>query len=422
MANDRIHNIDSKRKPIRFFYLIGDHIFKEYKDRTKFFDYMIPVIPVVDASNSYAKMREFLEKSGDYERLDDRFLRGLCLYLDDLRTVKNIVNEFQIYSAKLIGTAKDTNQLLALITYKNIYPNDFSELQLDQGYLYSIFITKDEVTKADIEVLSKEIEELKNKLTGIENEMLVSIDELVAVQRERQNYPNKFRDGRSANDWNNKVFPVRKELIMSKSDNKSQKIREALILIGNQKINIDDKRKIVDQVPTTISIRKHNYDDEIIKYILCQKYDANDIPYLIENYQKYSSELQEIIYKKIKTTTTTIKNNIVAIAGVRELLYRLFDDTGISVADKATLFDVLINDKEDVDLEKLLQKMGFSNMIKLVSGDTSRLPQIKNGVEEKAVLNILKKHGYIEDYSVDEGTNTIKVDRKRLSFVGKHGK
>ncbi len=54
-------------------------------------------IPVVDASNSYARMREFLETSGDYERLNDRLLRGLCLYLDDLRTIKNIVNEFQIY-------------------------------------------------------------------------------------------------------------------------------------------------------------------------------------------------------------------------------------------------------------------------------------------------------------------------------------
>ena len=63
LANDRIHNIDSKRKPIRFFYLIGDHVFEDYTDRTKFFDYMIPVIPVVDASNSYAKMRELDRKS-----------------------------------------------------------------------------------------------------------------------------------------------------------------------------------------------------------------------------------------------------------------------------------------------------------------------------------------------------------------------
>ena len=99
LANERIRNIDSKKRPIRFIYLIGDHIFKHHTDRTKFFDYMIPVIPVVDTSNSYARMREFLEESGDYANIDDRFLRGLCLYLDDLRTIKNIVNEFQIYNA-----------------------------------------------------------------------------------------------------------------------------------------------------------------------------------------------------------------------------------------------------------------------------------------------------------------------------------
>ena len=152
-------------------------MFEDYTDRTKFFDYMITVIPVVEASNSYAKMREFLEKSGDYEKIDDRFLRGLCLYLDDLRTIKNIVNEFQIYSAKLAGTAKNANQLLALIAYKNVYPDDFAELQQDGGYLYNIFSTKAEVTKADIEAIRREIEDLKSKLSEIENEMLVSIEE-----------------------------------------------------------------------------------------------------------------------------------------------------------------------------------------------------------------------------------------------------
>ena len=199
-------------------------------------------------------------------------------------------------------------------------------------------------------------------------------------------------------------------------------VDEALTLIGDEKIVIDDRRNIVDQVPTAISIREHDYDAEIIKYILSRKYDASDMPYLIENYRKYEGDLQDIIYQKLKSPTVTIKNNIIAIAADKELFYRVFEDGGISVTDKVALIDVLLSEKKDVDLEKLFVKMGFSNMTKLVSGDTSRLPQIRNGEEEKAVLNLLKKYNYIEGYSVDEETETIKVDRKRSLFGGKNGK
>lgn len=40
------------KKNLRFFYLLRDDIFIS-KDRTKFFDYIVPVVPVVDSSNSY---------------------------------------------------------------------------------------------------------------------------------------------------------------------------------------------------------------------------------------------------------------------------------------------------------------------------------------------------------------------------------
>ena len=59
--------------------------------------------------------------------------------------------------------------------------------------------------------------------------MLASIEEIDAVNRERQSNPNRFRDGYSINDWNTKIFPARKELIRSKADNKSQKIRATII-------------------------------------------------------------------------------------------------------------------------------------------------------------------------------------------------
>ena len=45
-------------KPLRFFYLLRDDIFTT-KDRTKFFDYIIPVIPILDAS---CNLTEYMTK------------------------------------------------------------------------------------------------------------------------------------------------------------------------------------------------------------------------------------------------------------------------------------------------------------------------------------------------------------------------
>ena len=47
------------KKTVRFFYLLRDELFSN-KDRTKFFDYILPVVPVVDSSNSYNKLKEYL--------------------------------------------------------------------------------------------------------------------------------------------------------------------------------------------------------------------------------------------------------------------------------------------------------------------------------------------------------------------------
>lgn len=111
LGNSRIAVADGHTcRTLRFIYLIGDDVFKSNSDRTKFFDLIIPVIPVVDASNSYAKMREIFEKVGIFEQFDDHFLRGLCLYLDDFRTVKNIIEILSIW--EILPKEEQTNTII----------------------------------------------------------------------------------------------------------------------------------------------------------------------------------------------------------------------------------------------------------------------------------------------------------------------
>ena len=91
------------KKIIRFFYLLRDDIFVS-KDRTKFFDYIIPVVPVLDSSNSYDQFLDLLKKGGILQLFDNNFLQGLSLYIDDMRLLKNIYNEFVIYYNRINTT------------------------------------------------------------------------------------------------------------------------------------------------------------------------------------------------------------------------------------------------------------------------------------------------------------------------------
>jgi hypothetical protein len=72
-------------------------------EKTKFFDLIVPVIPVINSENSQEKMMELLNhrtfKSKPLgEHLDRRLMETVCYYIDDLRLVKNIVNEFDMFS------------------------------------------------------------------------------------------------------------------------------------------------------------------------------------------------------------------------------------------------------------------------------------------------------------------------------------
>ena len=188
---ERLHEINTlvnnnrKGKPLRFFYLMRDDIFVT-KDRTKFFDFIIPIVPVVDSSNSYDKFLECFEKSGligkNKEILNHEFLQGLSLYIDDMRILQNICNEFLIYYGRLLTTEQDPNKMLGLIAFKNLFPRDFSDLQFGRGFMYEIIggNGKEQLIAAEQTRLQKSIEGKKIELANVKNEELFS-DEITVL-------------------------------------------------------------------------------------------------------------------------------------------------------------------------------------------------------------------------------------------------
>lgn len=182
-----IQRIKDGKQPLRFFYLLRDDIFIS-KDRTKFFDLIIPIVPVVDSSNSYDQFIEHLKKNNLFDKFDENFLQGLSLYVDDMRLLKNICNEFLVYYGRLDLTELDHNKMLAIITYKNLFPRDFGDLQLNRGFVYALFENKDKFISDEIAGLRTEIEALKGRLKSASREVATSEQELDVIFRNRRSY------------------------------------------------------------------------------------------------------------------------------------------------------------------------------------------------------------------------------------------
>lgn len=77
--------------------MIRDDVFSS-KDRTKFFDVIIPVVPVMDGSNSYALLIRWFSQLEEGARPGYDFLRGVSLYIDDMRLQGNIYNDLNFPS------------------------------------------------------------------------------------------------------------------------------------------------------------------------------------------------------------------------------------------------------------------------------------------------------------------------------------
>ena len=242
LANIRLKR--DKNKIIRFFYLLRDDIFIDSKDRTKFFDFAIPVIPVVDGSNSYNLMIEYLKEAELYDHYDDNFIRLLSLYIDDLRITKNIINELIVFLNNLEGIDLDYNKMLAIIAYKNIFPKDYSDLQLNKGYVHAVFEAKNIVKKEIRKDLDEEATSILSEIKEINNELLDSLLELEDVKYSRyasRHYKEDY------NTWLKTSYPKRKAVIEARGRGRVKELEEKLSTIKS-KISLLDEYSLSELI------------------------------------------------------------------------------------------------------------------------------------------------------------------------------
>jgi hypothetical protein len=167
--NHLLNNSNAIRRDIGkivFIYAIKDDMFKD-TSRTKFFDYISTVIPIINPSNSRDQLLNALKDIGVNDISDDVCM-DLGIFIDDMRILKNIVNEYSQYRKRLQDNLSP-KKMLGMILYKNYHPDDFSNLHKQDGIVYKIISNRTKYHNNSITEKDKEITSLKDELKQIQD-------------------------------------------------------------------------------------------------------------------------------------------------------------------------------------------------------------------------------------------------------------
>lgn len=343
--NILLNNSEQINRRIVFIYAIKDEMFsnndkesKNYKkddnvsnkNRTKFFDFIIPVIPIANSANSCDILINKLKEFKQWEGLNEEFISDITFLINDMRILKNIYNEFVIYKNNLEKSSTDemTNKLdivklLAIIVYKNMYPSDFDKLQIDEGMVYEVFNnTKHELIKERIEEINNKYIELEEDIKIAERECLDNIKELRTVclmPLINESKSNSIRIGQYnvvkflELEDNDEIF---KTFLNENSNNYyvSDGYNGSWSRINDIKI-IDDKKEEYKKREKILKLKEENITVNVIEYLKNELYNllkekevVNSLPLkeIIKN-NNYKSILNENI-KNEKLLLFLIRN------------------------------------------------------------------------------------------------------------------
>lgn len=328
------------------------------KLKTKFFDYIISLMPNSSIQNTRKDFEREINKYGILTKKDvlgtedtgekfkykgeikEKYLYGLGRFITDRREIINIVSETAAYAKKLEDRSISLDKLLGVIVYKNEFPDDFEKIPSRKSYLDQIMYYQSMIY--DVEIiretnnLNKETDLLKNKQLEIaKDDDINTISELIDNKIEELfgNEQFKYLYGRQR---------TRNELLDNDSDIRKQIVKDALssdedtdildldladkLIISN---NIDSTDNIDNVISNMINQRlskiqqvrddiKDNDYGQILEKILEEVVDAKSLKQIFElnpDYKKLDASAQDLLI-----------NSLIKINSSAVFRYLLFED------------------------------------------------------------------------------------------------
>lgn len=184
----------SQNRVIRFIYAIRDDIFSR-ELRTKCFDYIVAVVPVVDHYNVSDYLIKEYKSKGIFKTVDIAVLEQILSKVSGLRELKNIVNEYSLFEKSLKTHLSDDvenyeQKLLAVIVYKNLYPQDFAKVYQKHGLLYKAFQEKKFFYEGSTKPLEEKakaakqsMDEARNNIVSTRKQYLLALNDGFTVTK-----------------------------------------------------------------------------------------------------------------------------------------------------------------------------------------------------------------------------------------------
>lgn len=238
----RINDLANEGRPrtLRFLYLIKDSLFKEPHERTKFFDFIIPVIPFIDPSNSIGLLKRGLEAGGI--KVGEAFLYQLSSFVDDPRILKEICNE-SIHYRRFLFTEEEiakyeSENLIGIVAYKVLFPEDYENLQRGRGYVQSLFSKKEKLVEKLIAQNRNKINRLQEKINRTRETLRLNESELQLL------YLSTMKEFRCSRDYQ-----------YAEGDGSTEPSNFIESIRNNQNLDLDYKLEQIENSNTEYSSR-----------------------------------------------------------------------------------------------------------------------------------------------------------------------
>lgn len=165
-------------RPIKFVYAIRDDIFNTADERVKFFDFLIPIFPVLGLGMVKSLFMNLLRKAPlnkDELRLCENPIKLVAPFVADRRLVHAICDEFLIMRSVLKscqnceGEYAHVDRMMAMAIFKSFYPEEYAKLTEHDNIIERFLKEREsriEAKKSDITKRLSEIGEINRRLSG----------------------------------------------------------------------------------------------------------------------------------------------------------------------------------------------------------------------------------------------------------------
>ena len=211
--NTIINNSAKRNKKVTFLYAVKDDLFKTEEERAKFFEFILPVVPVINPITSRSEIEKKIDKLVQINgrmNLSKRFIKGISTYIPDMRILKNTFNDYIMMFHKIIEDKNASiylcaENLFALCLYKNLFPYDYALLEKNEG-LIPLIIDLDKLKEKCIKKINQGIGDCNKKIEELTKDRIESFEDLKGIFISQLAKCQSSNTIASINPWDIKTF------------------------------------------------------------------------------------------------------------------------------------------------------------------------------------------------------------------------